>query len=202
MLARIESLADANGGVALHGSAVAMLSALLRFSSWAGVELDTTPLTAIDLVRTLASSNATVSPHPPQKLSELVFGLLVAEFECKTEAREDRLVEILAAYLVLSRESDSPDRGENIFFRCCDDIHELLGTLDDFVFGAARRLSAEQFGASLELVAEMLLDGYDADRLARLIRLGSVLLRGAPEGSQRYRLALNQTSINNVLQAH
>ncbi|VDB84507.1 unnamed protein product [Peniophora sp. CBMAI 1063] len=165
VVSRIASLTGTDG-TSRHERSVALAAACLRFSAWLGLEVNTMPLKASDLVQALASD---MDPARKSSQTKAVFGLLIAEFECKTGAREDRLAEMLASYVALSLASVSSDQK----------------ALDELLLWAARRLAVEEFVLSLNLVAEILCEEDDPNRLCYAIRLASVLLRGAPEGTLR-----------------
>ncbi|KZV77619.1 hypothetical protein PENSPDRAFT_621174 [Peniophora sp. CONT] len=148
-----------------NGSVIALASAHIRFSSWLGLtDVNSMPLKATDLIRALTTS---MSRSSARGLDELVFGLLVAEFECSANARADLLTQMLASYVVFSQQGNPSD----------------YSVLDERVLGATRRFSVEEFAFSLDLIDELLSNGQDAEHLSHTVRLGSVLLRGAPEGT-------------------
>lgn len=192
--ARIEHLSSSfvtADWVLQNESVIAMLTAHLRFTSWLGINqctlcpnvarpashaftaVDASPSKASELVKVMVASKI-IAPD----LAEQVYALLVAEFECKTQAKEHGISQMLASYVVLSQ-----------LHGTSSEANQSIATLDDVVSKAARRLAVDDFAWSLDHIAEGLQDVQDADRLSHVVRLGSVLLRGAPEGSLLYRLA-------------
>ncbi|KAI0034913.1 Urb2/Npa2 family-domain-containing protein [Vararia minispora EC-137] len=59
----------------------------------------------------------------------------------------------------------------------------LPENLDALVIRAMRSLSSEEFGGCLDLISEALVDPHLGRSLETVVRLGSVLLSGAPEGT-------------------